>query len=88
MSSTFEAVRDLMTKEFHLDTGAIVPETPLLDLGIDSLAALEFAFDLEEAFGITLDQQTDLRGARVQDVVDAVDAARACAAASAESAVG
>lgn len=88
MSSTFETVRDLMAKEFHLDTDAILPETPLIDLGVDSLAALEFAFDLEEAFRITLDQRTDLRGARVQDVVDAVDAARARVATSAESAVG
>ena len=88
MSSTFETVRDLMAKEFHLDPDAILPETPLIDLGVDSLAALEFAFDLEEAFRITLDQRTDLRGARVQDVVDAVDAARTRIAASTESAVG
>jgi len=88
MSSTFETVRDLMAKEFQLETDAILPETPLIDLGVDSLAALEFAFDLEEAFRITLDQRTDLRGARVKDVVDAVDAARTRTAASAESAVG
>jgi len=88
MSCTFDTVRDLMAKEFHLDIEAILPETPLIDLGVDSLAALEFAFDLEEAFHITLDARTDLRGARVQDVVDAVDAAWTRTAASAESAVG
>ena len=77
MSDTFDKIRELMIREFQLDAGLIRPETPLPDLGVDSLAALEFAFELESAFGITLDQSTDLRGATVQDVVDVVDAARA-----------
>ena len=77
MSETFEMIRDLMAKEFQLDPAVILPETPLIDLGVDSLAALEFAFDLEDAFGVSLDPQTDLRAAQVRDVVAAVDAARA-----------
>ena len=76
MSETFEMIRDLMAKEFQLDPAAILPETPLVDLGVDSLAALEFAFDLEEAFNVSLDPRTDLRAATVRDVVAAVDAAR------------
>ena len=77
MSDTFEQVRDLMAKEFQLDPATIRPATPLLDLGVDSLAALEFAFELESTFAITLDPSTDLRGATVQDVVDVVAGARA-----------
>jgi len=77
MSDTFDKVRELMAKEFQLDEAVIRPETPLVDLGVDSLAALEFAFELETAFAIRLDQSADLRGASVQDVVDVVDAARA-----------
>lgn len=76
MSDTLDEVRDLMAKEFQLDGTLIRPDTLLVDLGVDSLAALEFAFELETAFGITLDQSADLRGATVQDVVDVVDAAR------------
>jgi acyl carrier protein len=76
MSDTFDQVRDLMAKEFQLDPASIRPETPLVDLGVDSLAALEFAFELESTFRITLDPATDLRGATVQDVVDVVDRAR------------
>lgn len=82
MRSTFETVRDLMANEFQLDAETILPDTLLVDLGVDSLAALEFAFDLEEAFGVTLDPRTDLRAARVQDVVAAVDAARQLAPAA------
>jgi acyl carrier protein len=77
MSDTLDKVRELISKEFQLDRELIRPETSLVDLGVDSLAALEFAFELETAFGITLDQSADLRGATVQDVVDVVEAARA-----------
>jgi acyl carrier protein len=86
MGSTFETIRNLMVNEFQLDASTILPDTPLVDLGVDSLAALEFGFALEEAFAVTLDPRTDLRAARVSDVVAAVDAARADAAA--ESALG
>lgn len=73
--STFESIRVLMAREFNLDPQAINAETPLTDLGVDSLAALEFTFELEDAFHVTLDPQTDLRGGRVSDVVAAVDRA-------------
>ncbi len=75
MSATFERVRALMVKEFHLDAGQVTPATCLTDLGVDSLAALEFVFELENEFAITLDNDTDLRGGVVQNVVDAVDLA-------------
>ena len=75
MSDTFERVRTLMVGEFQLDPEKITPETPLTDLGVDSLAALEFVFVLEDTFHFTLDTTTDLRGGLVQDVVNAVDLA-------------
>jgi acyl carrier protein len=75
MTDTFENLRALTVAEFQPDPRSIRPETLLIELGVDSLAALEFAFDLEDAFRITLDPQTDLRGERVSDVAAAVDAA-------------
>ena len=75
MSVTFERVRGMLAKEFSLDPARIELETPLEELGVDSLAALEFAFELEDAFKVSLDPQSDLRGGRVSDVVAAVDAA-------------
>jgi acyl carrier protein len=83
MTSTLDSIRALMAREFNLDARAIQADTPLTELGVDSLAALEFVFDLEEAFNITLDPQTDLRGGRVSDVVAAVDSALAGMAAHA-----
>jgi acyl carrier protein len=75
MSETFEKVKALLVGEFQIDPQVISPETQLTDLGVDSLAALEFVFVLEDAFSTTMDNQTDLRGGMVQDVVNAVDLA-------------
>ncbi len=75
MSTTFDRVRHLLASEFSLDPARIAPETPLEELGVDSLATLEFAFELEEEFKITLDSQADLRGGCVRDVVAVVDTA-------------
>jgi acyl carrier protein len=73
MNGTFERVKALMVGEFQIDPDAITPETQLTELGVDSLAALEFVFVLEEAFRFTMDNDTDLRGGLVQDVVNAVE---------------
>jgi len=73
MNGTFERVKALMVGEFQIDPDAITPETHLTELGVDSLAALEFVFVLEEAFRFTMDNDTDLRGGLVQDVVNAVE---------------
>jgi len=43
---------------------------------VDSLAALEFVFVLEDAFRITIDATTDLRGGLVGDIVNAVNRAQ------------
>lgn len=75
MGDTFERVKELMTSRFKLDPDQIATTTHLTELGVDSLDALEFVFDLEDAFHVTMDSQTDLRGGVVQDVVDAVNAA-------------
>ena len=75
MNDTFERIKSLMVSEFQLDPLRIMPATELTDLGVDSLAALEFVFELEDKFQITLESETDLRGGLVQDVVDAVNLA-------------
>jgi acyl carrier protein len=75
MSDTFSKVKTLIAAEFQIDPANIIASTRLVDLGIDSLAALEFAFVLEDAFKVTMDAATDLRGGVVQSVVDAVDLA-------------
>jgi acyl carrier protein len=75
MNGTFARVRTLMAKEFQLDPARITPDTPLSDLGVDSLAALEFVFALENEFAIRLDTDVDLRGGAVRNVVEIVESA-------------
>jgi acyl carrier protein len=75
MNTTFARIRTLMAAEFQILPESITPETALTDLGVDSLAALEFVFLLEDEFDFTMDNGTDLRGGLVQDVVDAVELA-------------
>jgi acyl carrier protein len=75
MNETFERVRALMIKEFQLEPTRVTPETPLTDLGVDSLAALEFVFALENEFAIRFENDVDLRGGAVRDVVAAVQTA-------------
>ena len=77
LNGTFERVRALMAKEFQLDPARITPDTPLSDLGVDSLAALEFVFALENEFAIRLETDVDLRGGAVRNVVEIVQSALA-----------
>jgi len=77
MNGTFERVHALMAKEFQLDPARVTLDTPLADLGVDSLAALEFVFALENEFGIRLDTDVDLRGGAVRNVVEIVESALA-----------
>ncbi|HVN36495.1 MAG TPA: phosphopantetheine-binding protein [Casimicrobiaceae bacterium] len=75
MNETYEKVKALIVSEFDVVPERITPSTPLTDLGVDSLAALEFVFTLEDAFHVSVDSDADLRSGMVQDVVDIVEAA-------------
>lgn len=52
--STLAIVQEMLVAEFELRTDQIAPEAKLADLGIDSLATLEFLFKLEEKFELDL----------------------------------
>ena len=48
--STLEKIRAMLVEEFGLPAGQVRPETKLTELGIDSLATIEFIFLLEDRF--------------------------------------
>ena len=52
--STLAKVQEMLVAEFELRAEQVVPDSKLADLGIDSLATLEFLFKLEEEFGLDL----------------------------------
>ena len=80
---TLDRIKNLAAKRFGGDPQAINPDVPLEQLGADSLGYLEFLFDLEEAFGITIDQDvaTGIRTLRaLGGLIDELLAAKASAA--------
>lgn len=73
-SDVLAHVQALLRERFSLADEAVRPESELASLGIDSLAALEFIFDLEEHFDVSLPQdRKELR--TIQDVVHLVESA-------------
>lgn len=71
-SITLMRVQELLQAHFSLTSEQVHPDTPLVDLGIDSLAAIEFMFELESQFKVTLsDERTEL--VTVADIVAVVE---------------
>lgn len=52
--TTLNTVQEMLAEEFELKAEQLVPEAKLVDLGIDSLATIEFLFKLEERFKLDL----------------------------------
>lgn len=70
MDELSERIRDIIAVELQVDRSKIVP-TALLrgDLGMDSVAALNILFGVEEAFGLAAIDVTKLaKVATVEDV--------------------
>lgn len=71
---SFEKVKEIIMDTINCDGDKIVMEASLKDdLGIDSLDAMELSMALEEAYGLTIDEE-DLHGfVTVQNIVDYID---------------
>ena len=52
-------IRALLQERFSLTAEQLAPDNALANLGIDSLAALEFMFELEDKFGIAFGEDRD-----------------------------
>lgn len=52
--STLATVQEMLAAEFELKPEQVTPEAKLADLGVDSLATLEFLFKLEDHFKLDL----------------------------------
>ena len=65
-----QKVKELLSKKFDIEIGKITSESRLAqDLGVDSFGAVELMFELEETFGLKI-QDSDIDGIRsVNDIV-------------------
>ncbi len=80
---TFNTLSGILQKEFHVTPDVIVPNAALADLGLDSLALMEFVFAVEDAFHLRIpEDRLDPREAgitlqRLCEVIDTLPAAAA-----------
>lgn len=51
-TGTFEALREILARDYALAPESLTPATALKDLAIDSLAMIELIFTLEDRFDV------------------------------------
>jgi acyl carrier protein len=79
-STTFGRIAGILEKDYQLDRDALKPDAALADLGLDSLALMEFVFAVEDAFGIRIpEERLDPReaGITLQRLCDVIDEMKA-----------
>jgi acyl carrier protein len=54
LSSTLKELQDLMQEKYGLDASQVDPSASLRASGVDSLALVEFIFDVEDRMGVTV----------------------------------
>ena len=55
--STFAAVSSVLVEKFHVDAGIVRPQAALDQLGLDSLALMEFVFAVEDRFDVRIPEE-------------------------------
>jgi len=80
---TFAAISSVLIESFHVDAAAVAPEAALDQLGLDSLALMEFVFAVEDRFDVRIPEerldprQAGVTLAQLAALIDEAVAARA-----------
>ena len=70
----FDQIKKVLVEAINVEEEEIKPEAKLNeDLGIDSLAAVELALELENEFGIRIEDEELANLVTVQDVMDIIE---------------
>ena len=91
-SPTFNSIATILETDFRVDRANISPATALSDLGLDSLALMEFVFAVEDAFHLRIpEDRLDPREAgitlqRLCEVIDTESSGVVASAPAAEAA--
>lgn len=72
MEVNFEKVKSVIVEKLGCDPDMVKPETPLLDLGADSLDAVELIMSIEEEYNVEIADDEAEAIKTVQDVLDLV----------------
>lgn len=75
MTTTLDAVRDILATKYALPRERLQPEATLESLKLDSLDLIETLFEVEDEFHIRVPQDgsVNLKIATIQDIVTIVD---------------
>ncbi|MEO8307848.1 MAG: acyl carrier protein [Pseudomonadota bacterium] len=71
--TTLERLQDILVKDYHVARERLSPDAVLTDLGIDSLSSLELMFKIEDAFQVSIAEDTPTNLVTVADVVNYID---------------
>ena len=72
---TFEKIRGMIAEQLQADAASITPETRLVeDLKADSANIMVMIMDLEDQFGITVEDDQIMKLKTVGDVVKYIEA--------------
>jgi acyl carrier protein len=70
---TLDRIKELAAKQFGGDVQNIDVNAPVDQLGIDSLGFLEFMFELEDAFGFPIPQESVAQVKTLAELSNAID---------------
>lgn len=70
---TVVRIKELAAKQFGVDAETIDENVPITELGIDSLGFLEFMFELEDAFGFPIPQESVAHVRTLHELATAID---------------
>lgn len=72
--ATFDEVKEIISSELNCDKNKITPECNLKeDLGADSIDAVSIIMDIEDKYGVSIDEDTARGFNTVQDLVSFID---------------
>ena len=76
MSSTLKELQDLIQEKYGLDASQVDAHASLRASGVDSLALVEFIFDVEDRMGVTVPDDNPTMDT-LAELAQAIDRARA-----------
>lgn len=71
--NTLDSIKQLAAKQFGRELDSIDENAPIAQLGIDSLGFLEFLFELEDHFAISIPQESVAGVRTLQELVGVID---------------
>jgi acyl carrier protein len=80
--STLDTIKDTAAKQFGREPSSIDEDATVDQLGIDSLGFLEFLFELEDAFGFPIPQESVNDVRTLRELAAAIDSLIASGAAA------